>query len=323
MFVVGGESLIDLVQERPGAGRRGADDRACGRVALQLRHRARQARQRHRLPLPDQPRRLRHATCCGPSTRRASSRCSSERVVAPTTLAVVTLNAKMEAQYEFYRGADRAFTSDGADRGAARQTSSSSRSAASARSSRSMPRHGSRSLAGSARDAARRSRSIPTCGPSLVDDFAAYKERLDALPRPRASRQGEPRGSRWSLDRDEEHSSSTSPTLLARPNCELVVVTLGDEGSLAFTASGSAKAGIYSPAGVRRHGRRRRQPDGRYPHAPRRSGRPEARQAHARSAIRRSRRCCASAPSLRASTAARKGCNPPTRGEVDAVLAKH
>ena len=40
MFVVGGESLIDLVQEPLGPGWHGADDRASGRLALQLRHRA-------------------------------------------------------------------------------------------------------------------------------------------------------------------------------------------------------------------------------------------------------------------------------------------
>jgi fructokinase len=35
--------------------------------------------------------------------------------------------------------------------------------------------------------------------------------------------------------------------MLARPNCELVVVTLGAAGSRAFTRSGEAQAGIYSP----------------------------------------------------------------------------
>jgi fructokinase len=35
--------------------------------------------------------------------------------------------------------------------------------------------------------------------------------------------------------------------LLARPNCELVVVTLGEHGSRAFSRSASAHAPIYSP----------------------------------------------------------------------------
>ena len=34
----------------------------------------------------------------------------------------------------------------------------------------------------------------------------------------------------------EEHARA----LLARPNCELVIVTLGEQGSLAFTTSGQA-----------------------------------------------------------------------------------
>jgi fructokinase len=34
---------------------------------------------------------------------------------------------------------------------------------------------------------------------------------------------------------------------LSRPNCELVVVTFGEGGSRAFTRAGTARAGIYSP----------------------------------------------------------------------------
>src|SRR5690606_17667878 len=41
----------------------------------------------------------------------------------------------------------------------------------------------------------------------------------------------------------EEHARD----LLGRPNCELVVVTLGEEGSVAFSRMGSARAGIYAP----------------------------------------------------------------------------
>src|SRR5690606_10094199 len=35
--------------------------------------------------------------------------------------------------------------------------------------------------------------------------------------------------------------------LLSRPNCELVVVTLGENGSRAFSRSANAQAGIYAP----------------------------------------------------------------------------
>ncbi|MCY1378397.1 pfkB family carbohydrate kinase [compost metagenome] len=35
--------------------------------------------------------------------------------------------------------------------------------------------------------------------------------------------------------------------LLARPNCELVVVTLGEQGSRAFSKAGSATAPIHAP----------------------------------------------------------------------------
>src|SRR5690606_5102152 len=35
---------------------------------------------------------------------------------------------------------------------------------------------------------------------------------------------------------------------LARPNCRLVVVTLGEKGSVGFTRSARAQAGIFAPA---------------------------------------------------------------------------
>ena len=41
----------------------------------------------------------------------------------------------------------------------------------------------------------------------------------------------------------EQHAAA----ILARPSCELVVVTLGEKGSRAFTASGEATAAIYAP----------------------------------------------------------------------------
>jgi len=85
----------------------------------------------------------------------------------------------------------------------------------------------------------------PNVRPSLVDDFAGYKSRLSQF-----------------LDLahvikvSEEDLEALDPAmgierhaagLLARPNCQLVVVTLGDKGSRAFTASGNAQAAVYAP----------------------------------------------------------------------------
>ena len=114
----------------------------------------------------------------------------------------------------------------------------------------------------------------PNVRPSLVSDFAAYKQRLgrflDLVHLVKLSRED-----LQALDPGksiEDHAAD----LLARPRCELVVVTLGDEGSMAFTTAGHARAGIYAPPVFGDTVGRGRQPDGRHPHQPRRAGQPEA-----------------------------------------------
>ncbi|MBU1307383.1 MAG: hypothetical protein KKF33_17915 [Alphaproteobacteria bacterium] len=85
----------------------------------------------------------------------------------------------------------------------------------------------------------------PNVRPSLVDDFAGYKERLsrflDLAHMVKLSEED-----LEALDAEksiEQHAAD----LLARPNCKLVIVTLGDKGSRAFTAAGTASAAIYAP----------------------------------------------------------------------------
>ncbi len=85
----------------------------------------------------------------------------------------------------------------------------------------------------------------PNVRPSLVDDFAGYKERLssflDLAHLIKVSEEDlEALDSSKSI---EAHASD----LLARPNCELVIVTLGDKGSRAFTRSGRAEGSIFAP----------------------------------------------------------------------------
>ena len=85
----------------------------------------------------------------------------------------------------------------------------------------------------------------PNVRPSLVDDFAGYKARLsrflDLAHLVKVSEEDlEALDSAKSID---QHAAD----LLARPNCQLVIVTLGDKGSRAFTAKGTANAAIYKP----------------------------------------------------------------------------
>lgn len=85
----------------------------------------------------------------------------------------------------------------------------------------------------------------PNVRPSLVDDFAGYKARLGTfLDLAHVVKVSEEDLEALDAARSiEQHAAD----LLARPNCELVVVTLGDKGSRAFTAAGTAAAGIHRP----------------------------------------------------------------------------
>lgn len=315
MFVVGGESLIDLVQEPSDpdgvvrmTAHPGGSPYNCAIALSKLGNET-----GFLCPIS----RDGFGTyLLGPLEAAGVKPLLAERVFAPTTLAVVTLNARMEAQYEFYRGADRAITLDGLKAA--------------------LPANLELFQIGGfcpiepadaavwlevARAAAARGATIsmdPNVRPSLVSDFAGYKARLgqflDLVHLVKLSRED-----LQALDAEksiERHAAE----LLARPNCELVVVTLGDEGSLAFTASGHARAGIWSPpvfgdtvgagdslmAGILTQlseqgelepGRLQRLDDDR---------------------LARMLRFGAVVAGL---NCGQNGCNPPTRPEVDAVLA--
>ena len=85
----------------------------------------------------------------------------------------------------------------------------------------------------------------PNVRPSLVDDFTGYKARLSTfLDLTHVVKMSEEDLEALDNSRSiEQHAAD----LLDRANCELVVVTLGDRGSRAFTKSGKATAAIYSP----------------------------------------------------------------------------
>lgn len=240
MFVVGGESLIDLVpvSAAPGAERVAHAGGSPFNCAIAL----------SRLGNPT-------GFLCpisqdeygdlllAPLAEAGVAVLLEERVAAPTTKAIVSFNAKMQASYVFERGADRAFTRDSLMAG--------------------LPDVVELYQIGGfcpilAEDAAIWTEVVKAAAQrgatlsfdinvrdKLVDDEAGYRERLSGF-----------------LDlahlvklSEEDHAwlkpgmsiEAHAAELLARPNCELVVVTLGEDGSRAFSRSANAQAPIFSP----------------------------------------------------------------------------
>jgi fructokinase len=165
-----------------------------------------------------------------------------ERVREPTTLAMVTLDEARKAKYVFYRHADRAFTREGLVAALPKRMAL-------------YQIGGFIPLLQEDADiwepvvdvaaAAGATISIdPNVRPLAIDDKDAYVERLDPfLDRAHLIKIS-------SEDLEYLYESDDYPVLArdllnGRPKCELVVVTLAEKGSMAITAGGEGKAGIY------------------------------------------------------------------------------
>jgi fructokinase len=256
MFVVGGESLIDLISEPTGAdgtirlvAHQGGSPYNCAIALAKLGNDT-------GFLCPISADGL-GTYLLGPLAEAGVTPLLKDRVEAYTTLAVVTFDAKKSAQYGFYRDADRAFTREGMIAALPQKLELfqvggfcpiEERDAA--------------IWMDVAKEAARRGATLsmdPNVRPSLVPDFASYKKRLSAfldivhlvkvsiedlasLDADRAVRATE-------LDaaKTEALVAKYVADFLGRPNCELVIVTFGDEDSRAFTKSGKATAPIYAP----------------------------------------------------------------------------
>jgi fructokinase len=239
----------------------------------------------------------------------------TERVVAPTTKAVVTFNEKMQASYDFQRGADHAFTRDQMI-GALPQSVEVFQFGGFGPIE---PEDAAVWIA-VAKEAAARGAIIsmdPNLRPSLISDFEGYKARLSAcLDLAHLVKMSDEDLTALDASKSiEQHAAE----LLARPNCELVVITLGENGSRAFTKSAEAQAGIYAPpvfvdtvgagdslmAGIITT------------LAERGAMKPGELRLLDAEALKSVLQFGAIVAGL---NCAKKGCNPPTRGEVDAVL---
>lgn len=243
MFVVAGESLIDLVSE-PASGdgvirmqaHQGGSPYNCARALGRL------GRETGFLcPISDDDF---GDYLLGPLAEAGVRPLLADRVAAPSSLAVVTLNDRGQASYRFHRGADRAISREAL-------------LAALPAALRLLQVGGFCPIEPEdaaiwldvVDAAARRGATIaidPNVRPSLVADFEAYVGRLEQF----FARAHIVKLSIEDLDRldsttgIEDHARA----FLAKPNCRLFVVTLGEDGSRAFTRSGEARAGIHRPA---------------------------------------------------------------------------
>lgn len=242
MFVVGGESLVDLVSEprEPGGVIRmhahpGGSPMNCAVALAKLGHDTGFLCPISRDGFGDYLLEPLHSA--GVRTLLA------ERALAPTTLAVVTLDERRQARYQFYRGADHPAQAE--------------------IMIAALPANVELYQIGGfcpidagdwtvwievVQTALARGATIsidPNVRPSLIPDWDGYRERLAVLldlAHVIKMSDEDLRTLRPDLD-IEAHAAE----LLRRPRCELVVVTRGEHGSLALTKRARGQAGIWSP----------------------------------------------------------------------------
>ncbi len=240
MFVVGGESLIDLVpvSAEPGAERvahAGGSPFNCAIALSKLGNQTGFLCPISQDKFGD--------VLLAPLAEAGVSVLLEERVEAPTTKAIVSFNAKMQASYVFERGADRAFTRNDLLAGLPAQVELYQIGGFSP-----ILEEDAVVWTDVVDAAAERGATISidiNVRDKLIDDEAGYRARLSRF-----------------LDKahlvklsDEDHAwlepgksvEDHAAELLARPHCELVVVTMGEEGSRAFSRAASAVAPIYAP----------------------------------------------------------------------------
>jgi fructokinase len=243
MFVVGGESLIDLISKPVAAdgtrelvAKAGGSPMNCAIALARLGQQAGFLCPISRDSFGD--------LILEPLRGAGVKVLLGERVRAPTTLAVVTDDGKGNPRYAFYREADRAFTREGLlaalpARPALFQIGGF------------CPIEAADAeiwLAVAAVAAARGATLAidPNVRPSLIADMDAYRARLGRfLDLAHIIKLSEEDVEALAPGRAPEAQAAA---LLERPNCRLVVVTRGADGSLAFSRAASARAGIFPAA---------------------------------------------------------------------------
>jgi fructokinase len=243
MFVVGGESLIDLISKPVGPdGARELVAKAGGspmNCAIALSKLGRDAG--FLCPISTD---TFGDFILQPLNMAGVKQLLAERVREPSTLAVVTDDGKGNPRYAFYREADRAFTREGLIAALPQQVELFQ-------------------IGGFctvleddlavwmdlAREAMRRGATIstdPNLRPSLIADMDAYRARiLRSLELANIVKLSEEDLETLDAGKSiEQHAA----TMLERPACRLVVVTLGAKGSMAFARGATARSPIHPAA---------------------------------------------------------------------------
>ena len=240
MFVVGGESLIDLISKPIGPdGKRelvakaGGSPMNCAIALSKLGNESGFLCPISRDSFGD--------FILEPLKAAKVNQLLTERVREPSTLAVVTDDGKGNPRYAFYREADRAFTREGLI-------------AALPQNLEVFQIGGFCTIRDDdlavwmdvAREAKRRGATIssdPNLRPSLISDMDAYRARvLSSLDLVSIVKMSEEDLAYLDASKTiEQHVDE----LLEKPNMRLVVVTLGAEGSMAFTSKTNVRSNIY------------------------------------------------------------------------------
>jgi fructokinase len=253
MFVVGGESLIDLISEPVGAdgtirlvAHQGGSPYNCAIALSKLGNDT-----GFLCPISQDGL---GTYLMGPLAAVGVKPLLAERVAAPTTLAVVTYDDKRNANYGFYRSADRAFTREGLLKALPEKLDVFQVGGFCPIK----PEDAEVWLA-VATEAMKRGAALsmdPNVRPSLVDDFAGYVRRLnsflDIVQLVKVSIEDlvalKTNGQAKSLSEAEEDRlvEDYVADFLSRPRLELVMVTYGERGSRAFTKSARAEQGVHA-----------------------------------------------------------------------------
>lgn len=164
-----------------------------------------------------------------------------KRVREPTTLAVVSDDGKGNPRYMFYRHADRAFTKDGLIAALPKKVELFQIGGFCA-----IEAYDARAWLETAKTAAKAGATIsidPNVRPAIITDMDAYKQRLGRM----LDLAHIIKVSHEDLDYLEKGKplEAHAAALLERPNCKLVVITRAMDGSIAFTREARASSPIY------------------------------------------------------------------------------